>query len=664
MAVSIPVESTDLDAQDPYAPDAAGRELLPPCMIKITPEQRMRLTTWLDEWINTLSMAHQNKQVEWAEQEKAYRAKSLGPQEDPFVGACGDVVPLIAMAVDPIVARLDTGIFKASPVFRLKGLRTSTLDYVDPLEQWLEYYQKHRLQLRQVAQPRLLELTKHGTMVFKTVFDCVKYKTKGYDSKWNVVDREVTQFEGPRVFGISLSDIMFPPHYQHLQDCPIVIERQRVTWEQLKIAEKSNKLTGVDRIKGQEIAGAINTLEQERAVSVNYEDPRTHKVYLEIFECWFDFMLDEDQPPVRLCATYHLTTQTLLQLRYNWYFHQRKPYTLIPYTVTNDSLWGIGISEMTLPFQDMLTSWHRHALNNAYLANIRMYVARRNSGIEAKPRLYTGKVFFVDDPAKDFIPFNAAQDIYPSTLTERQNIIGLAEKRTGVSDYLTGRESPIVGSRATATSTIALINEGTKRVEEVLENIRAGFAEIMEFCMYIWIQFGLGDIAGLVFSGDDILAKLQDFFDQVDQDNVNGALAIDLSATDAASNRSVQQQTQLAVIQVMMTYLQKVVELGQMAAQSAQTMPMMVTLAAEVATAARLMFKDLLTKYEIRNPEEYLPDLEGFLQQLGGGGAPPTQNGARDASSQFDVSTLGGISPVAGQPSNGAGPAPEQPAGY
>jgi len=292
-------------------------------------------------------------------------------------------------------------------------------------------------------------------------------------------------------------------------------------------------------------------------------------------------------------------------------------------------------------FQEAQTKWHQMATDNAYLANIRMFIAKRESGIEDVPKLYSGKTFFVDNPATDFIPFKAAE-IYPSSLTERQNLFGLAEKRTGVSDYLTGRESPIVGSRATATSTVALIQEGTRRVEEVLENIRIGFAEIIENCIYIWIQYGLEGIEDLVFGDDKVATDLKEFFDMVDEDNVAGSLAVDLAATDAASNKSIQQQVQLAIIQTMMQYLNKLVEAGQLAIQAAQSGQTDLTgLINDVMKSARKMFTDLLTKYDIRNPEEYLPDLEKHLHAAAQG----------QGVAIGDAGGLGGVPSDAGIPS-------------
>lgn len=583
----------------------------PPPIIKVPQERLDTFLIWLDQWLDDLINDQSQLQTQWAKQEEAYRGKSDPPKTTPYIGACTDVVPAIAMAVDPIHARLDTGIFKQDPVFKVRFLKSSFHQYSKALEAWVDYYQRNKLRLRKTASPRLLELAKLGTCIFKTVYDYQAAKIKTYNDSWDVIDKIEVRFAGPRVFGISLGDFLFPASYQFLQDCPLVAERQRTTYMKLKVAEASGKLTNCQEVLGQETDDRT-ALEDAREEAASHTSSRRFHDEIEIYEVWCDYDIDGDGLPEHLVCTYHRDTRTLLQLRYNWYFHQRKPYTVIPYTVASDSLYGFGIAEMVMPLQEALTKWHQMATDNAYLSNIRMFIVKKESGIEEVPRLYAGRCFFVDDPTKDFIPF-ASGDIYPSTLAERQNIFGLIEKRTGVSDYLTGRESPIIGSRATATSTIALIQEGTKRVEEVLENIREGFSEIMENCLYIWIQFGADGLDDIVFGDDEIGTQLKDFFDSVSAENVNGALAIELSATDAAGSRQAMQQMQLQIIQIMMQYLEKLLQAGQGALQAQQVMPQYTEMIKDVMIAARNMFRDLLHKYDIRNPEDYLPDLEKYL---------------------------------------------------
>jgi len=443
---------------------------------------------------------------------------------------------------------------------------------------------------------------------------------------------------------------MFPPFYEDADDCPIIIERQRTTYEKLKELEATGKLANVEKVRSQTKIGDRTKVEDARERASRHALRSMYDNEIKVYEIWCDFALDPAKRTTdRLIITYERDTRTFLQLRLNWYFHQRKPYVIVPFTITNDSMLGLGVMEMLKPIQDSITAWQRMAQDNAYLANIRMFIAKKNSGIEQVPRLYSGKTFFVDDPTKDFIPF-ASFDIYPSTLAERQNLFGLAEKRTGVSDYLQGRESPIIGTRATATATLALIKEGAQRVEEVLENFRQGYAEVIMLCISLWIQYGTGGLEDLLFDDDEISNNVKKFFAMLSEENVNGAFAVDLTVTDATTNRQGQQQMQLALIQVMMQYLEKVIQLGADALIAGkQGMPEYVEMAKDVMSAARAMFKDLIQKYDIRNWEDYLPDLEKYLGQgqpgqtpavgQGNGGGAEGRAGGSQGQSRLPVGT-------------------------
>jgi len=185
---------------------------------------------------------------------------------------------------------------------------------------------------------------------------------------------------------------------------------------------------------------------------------------------------------------------------------------------------------------------------------------------------------------------------------------------------LTGRESPIVGSRATATSTVALIQEGTKRVEQTQENLRVGIAEAVEMMIYIWMQFGTQGLEQEIFD-QDTAAKITQFFDVAKEMDLGSSLVIELSATDASNNRAVQQQLQLALIQTFTGFYDRLLQAAQLATQAAMTSPPLAQLIGQVMTDAKALYTDLATKYDVRNPEEYVPDLEAFLTAIGASGS-------------------------------------------
>jgi hypothetical protein len=619
-------ELADVPFSDSFSPDdesiSDARPIVPTlekpypkAMISGLKAERVEeFKRWLDEWMLFLMSSQEEKQRVWTEEESAYNAAPESLDFEPFEGACADVVPLIAMAVDPIQARLSLAIFKQDPVTRLKALRDRFVDLIPSLEKFLEFYQKHRWRLRSVFEPRLFEFCKHGHMVFNVEYDREVAKIMTYDKTgdWNAVSRDVIRYAGPRVRGVGIGNFLFPPFYEHIQDCPIVAERLYLSYEDLKAQELSGKLINIDKIKGQ-TTDAKTAIETEQSSSADQNAgvfPRD--MYYEVFRIACDYDINGDGIAERLLVTYHYGQHELLQLRYNWYTHQRKPYVVIPYTKVSGSINGLGIAKMTKPFQDALTSWERLARDNAYLANMRGFAVAKDAGIENRPKWFPGRIFRVNDPSKDVREIKLS-DTYNSTLSERQNQIGMAEKRNGVSDYLTGRESPILGDRATATGTVALINEGTRRVEQTTENIREGMAEIDEMAFYIWHQYGLDGAEDMAFGDDKVARDVKKFFELVDAESLNGSLGISLSATDSTNNKTIQQQMRLAIMQTLMTYLERFVTSAHMALTVGQQIPQLREVIVEASKSAKQLFIDLLHAYDVPNPEKYVPDLEKIL---------------------------------------------------
>jgi hypothetical protein len=485
------------------------------------------------------------------------------------------------------------------------------------------------------------------------------------DKGYEVVDKTEVRFAGATVKRVPRDNFYFSPGYSDVQKCPILFERFNSTLSQLRIAESSGKVTNVDKI----VNFKRNNLSDMEDVRQNMDNIQMPAMQMDDYELWefnADYDIDgEDGIPERLIGIYHAEKREFLQLRYNHYFNQKKQYVVIPYIFVDGTLDGMGLCEMSLPFQIAITRWHRMASDNAYLANTRLYVAKKNSGIEETPRIYAGRTFFVDDPSKDFRPFQAG-DIYPSTMVERQNLFGMVEKRTGVSDYLTGRESPILGDRATATSTTLLLNQGMKRIKETIENIRSGFAEIIENCFFIWAQYGTEELEDIVFGQEDTTQKIKSFFNTYKDINLTGAFAVSLRATDAGENQVAKAQIQLQLIQIMMGYYEKLLAAGEAAlAARAQGMEAYVAMVNETMTAAKKMFVDLMRDYNVPSPEAYVPDLAKYLAPpqapgLGGqpggpaGGVPGAGGPAGVEALLASLGGLGGAGGSAAQNGNGS----------
>lgn len=621
--------TTPLTESDPHAEERAPS--FPKAMITMGEEVKSRLTTWLAEQCQFNGDAFQEKIDKWAEEELAYRALPDPPKTKPFVGACREVIPAIAMAVDPIHARLDTATFKTDRIIRFRALDSNLTDSIDALERFTEYYLRYYLRLRQVLSPRLLESAKHGHLVLRIDYedDTIPIITYERDiaGNWLKVKKNLTKCKGPKITGVPIQNFVYPPRFQHIQECPIVFERVWMTQDEIKTEVKRGRMIEPKDTTFTESNDARTTLDEAREDSAQHHELQRTAGWVELFRFACRFDVDEDGFQESLLGIWDHNTQSIVQLRYNWYFHQKYPYVLIPYVVSDGDLAGPGLCEMILPFQRSMTDWHQQLWNNAYLANSRV-VVRKREGVETADPLawYAGKEYFADNPEVD-VKILAMADVHRSGQEMMQNLMGYVEKRTGVSDYLTGRESPIVGSRATATSTVALIQEGTKRVEETLENLRVGISEAVEMCLYIFMQFGTNGLEKRIFD-DETSDKLITCLDKLKELHIGSSLTVELAATDASNNKAVQQQMQLALIQTFTVFYEKLITAAQTATQAAAVSPALAELIGQLMTDAKALYNDLATKYDVRNPEEYLPDLSAFLTSIGASGAQqPTSLG-------------------------------------
>jgi hypothetical protein len=617
------IEPPPLEPLDIAMPVEVPGDAIPDApILPLTDERRGVFVNWLTNQISGLRSKHGEIERFYAKIEDAYRAKPATDTGFPFKGHATETIPVMAATIEPIHARIDLGVNKQDPVLRVRALREDTVKVAKALEPWVNFRRRHILKMPETSSPAFLECCKLGTTVAKTTYEVATHTKKKYkrqeDGRWKAVT-EVTNVQKPRVQYPSAADVIWPAGSTDADTVPIIIERQPWTVDELLIASDGDTpkfdREAVRKIIPSAVVGrSIVETERDR---VNKDMPVSEDERVELIEAWFWYDMEQDplepyatrKPPSHYVATIHEPTGEILQLRLNYYFHQQHPYTIIPYTDVNGSLRGLGVGEMTLPFQEATTKWYRMASDNAYLANIRMFATPKGAMKELRIEMFAGRnINNFTDPQKDIKEIKLS-DTYPSTMAEREYLDQFRQTRTGSSDYLAGNESQAVGSRATATGTLAVIQEGTRRVEAVLENFRAGEADIAMKCLSFDIQFGPGPALDKALDEED--AKiLKEFFRTTEVDELEGAIAIELTATDAGGSRSAQQQNLMAVQQMVQQYGQNILGL---AAQSMQAPPNLQQLMIDIAEADRGVLVNLLSKQDVPDAATLLPSLSDYV---------------------------------------------------
>ena len=644
-------------------------EPYPDPILPISTRQKERLVGFLTDNIQALLAKHADQERVYAAIETAYRALPIKDDGFPFKGRATETIPIIASSIDPVHARLNTGINKQDPVLRVKPITPKMIPYAEALTTWVNFRRKHVLDMPRHTGAAFLELCKFGTTVFKTVYDVSEVTVTGYEQPgWKVVRKTVKKHHGARVLPLGAADVFWPNGYTRSDELPMIVERQRFTPDELVMAADgdSPKLDqkAVHAIVDKAARRTRTPVEQARD-EASFDGPTIHEEVITVYEVWFDYDLQYDpadpeskrSSPEKLVATIDLDTNELLQLRYNWYFHQQHPYTIVPYTLVNGSLRGLGIGEMALPTQDAITRWYRISSDNAYLANVRMWASPKGAIREQRLQTFAGRIINLTDPVKDLREIRLA-DVYPSTMQERQYLDQMTQRRTGANDYMSGNESPVVGSRATATSTLALIQEGSRRVEEVMENVRRGETDYALKCLALDLQYGPGEAFERVFGDTETGERLKTLFAEISVEDLYEGIALELAAADSGGSQAARQQTYLAISQQVVEYTNRMIELGQGAYQAAAANdPDQAGLFVDALNTHRRALLEVFKANDIPDAADFLPDIANDVAEAlqraatrppepqpggtpGGGGPPPAGMGGQP----------GGPGPVAPPP--------------
>lgn len=220
---------------------------------------------------------------------------------------------------------------------------------------------------------------------------------------------------------------------------------------------------------------------------------------------WCSWDVNGDKEKEEICVYYHRDSGTILGVRYNYYDDLRKPFHVVKHFPVPNRWAAIGLVEQVEQFQEEVTTFHRQRIDNATIVNMRMYIAKKMSGISENEPIYPGKIFRVDD-MNDFQPIQSAE-IYNSAYQMESQSIMYVQQRTGVNELTLGM--PQVGTPGTASSDLARVQEGKKKFDYVYRHVRNFADSIVTDCLYNIAQFGVSDVD--IFSNLPNGTMVQDF---------------------------------------------------------------------------------------------------------------------------------------------------------
>ena len=643
--VAIPTATDDIESTS-----SIGRW---PDMLVLETEVEERLEQFLDHEIFR-AMTERNLLVDdWSGWQNDYWATPATKTKNfPFKGAANIVIPVTAIATEAIHARLMNTLFSQTPFWSIRPKHGEWLQAAKPIERWLqeEFENANSLDGYKFCSESLMELIKLGTGVGKSGYEKLTKKTNVPTGLGGNEPKYVTVKNGATLDYVPLANWLIRVHETDPQNSQWVGEEHKSTWTEMKRMALSNRIDAeaLDKIKhwfGNRIVDGSAEDYHQKLDKLASTEITWHEEF-QWFEIWLAFDVDGDGIDEEIVVDFHRESRTILSIRYNWYEDMHRPYRVGVYFPVEGRIYGIGIGKQNEQFQEEITTIHRQRLDNATIANMRMFAIKKTSGYGPGEPIFPGKMFFLDDPSKDIQSLQVGE-IYQSSVANEEIAMRQSQMRTGANEVILGL--PQQGTPGTATGDLVRQQEGTKKFDLVLKNVRRWYGLLGQDVIANFQQFGDQDrhwfIEGEKGEWVERLLQLPGLL-------VTYGAIVELTVSDTVSNRSVERQEWLQIFQLLTTHYGQALNLSEVMVQLGGDPKMMLTIAQRALMASDEAIMRVLSTYNEPNSERFtLGGGQNGQSQIGPGGNGGPSNSPQQAGVE---SVPQGATPV-GSANGGAG---------
>lgn len=589
--------------------------------VRLSESRLAELTTYIRTEVNAVLSGREGMMSEWRQSIEDYEAEpATGRKDFPFEGACNIIIPTISTTADAIFARELNTVFSLDPLWTIRPMNQTWFAHAKPSESFLEWAQKYVMSMYDVCWSWYMDATILGTAFVKMPWIEDVRRQLTYLANGAIGFDNVIHHLGPRPEYLPIQDVLMPDGDWDVQSAPWIGNFFRLTKSQLASRKrKPYGYEGVDDLKPMSTKDSIRVRRDQIEGFVRSEP---YELY-ELLELWVDWDVNGDGFDEQLVVTYSHDSEKILRVIYNPYLEAYRPYFKTCFMKRPGRAYGIGVARMLRQIAGGITTQFQQFVDNATLANTRIWKARRGCGIKRGDKLYAGKVMFLNSP--DDLVGEQMGDVYNSEMSMLGSLREAGERRTGLSDVHLGIESPRTVNRMPATNMLSLLQEGNRRFDLTIRDMRLATAKVGEGALALYQQFRP---TGVLYN---VLGSEGHFVEEIwrlPRSRFKGNLQISVTATSQANNREIEKQSLTQLIQSVGSYYERAFQLLGIIVNP-QSPGEVRELAIKTAAGAREMMKRLLQAYAVHDIETLLPDLARIRKEqpsvqpgAGVGGAP------------------------------------------
>jgi len=587
--------------------------MTPGLPVPLTESDIRVLADYLDNELEEGLRLHVEREDRLTKWQKAYDGEPASPKKDfPWPGACNVVIPLIGIAVDSIVARIVNTLFSVEPFWTVRPLRPEMERFAKPVESFLEWSRQSEYNMYREVRRWAPEVVKFGWGYLKVPWDMHTIREFSHGEAGPELMESLIRRPNPH--HVLLRDVIPQAGVEdELEQAEWLAQRFYLTDGQLRARQAEGIFHNVDR---------VIAFKQGATTGEGVREKLSR-----IYEVWCNVALPGQFLADSFVATFHKDTKTILRVIYNPYFNLKRPFVKAKFIEQEGRLEGMGIAKRLFDMQHEITTIHCQQVDNATIANTRFFIGRRGV-VRPRTRVYPGRFLTVPDPERDIKTVQLG-DVYNSMHTLSVEILAFSERASGVSDPSLGRESSVVGTRATATGTLAILQEGNRRFDLNVRDIRDSLSEVGRLVLELNHQHRPEGFAFFVQGPD---GQLTEQVLRLPKEFLASRMAVELTASTATINRDIERQGLMTLLGTLVQYYERTLQIGTLIVNP-QVPVELKQMAATMAEGGRRVMERLVQTFNVKDIDAVLPPIfalggDNGAADSAGVPVPGSENGA------------------------------------
>jgi len=506
----------------------------------------------------------------WNRQYRGIKPTKSTPWEN-----CANVaVPVTRAYTDSILVRVVDSIFSKRKVYTVKAKKAELMERAREIEEGFDWFIKKVLKLKKKVLFPLIQATKIGVGYAKVVNEeknrtiyryatpeerkdksIIKYDLEGTDAK--AVKETKTTYKGPNVYPVDRADWVMSSEVADIQDAYICGFRTDFRKADLDLRVRRD-IMDEDAVKKITVCPDDFTDQKiERDADADKENTKEglSQTYA-IWELWTKYDVDEDGEEDYIVLLYHLPTRTIAKAIYTPLFTGQYPFvkwTLYPTEYSSD---GEGTCQTLESIHEEIDTMHNQRIDRITEINLPMIFYRLGCGIEGKPTTEPGKWFGVEDDPSKVVKEVLFHDTTPSSFTEEDRLMSLAQLATGNTPAVMGMPT---AERPVARDTQSQVEETNKKFKYGHENVREGFIDLG----YMLLEFFAQYMPKFTYT-KTINGKVTEQTMELPLGDIREMFDLDLMVSNDLNSQSTRREGNMTVYSLLSDYMTKVYGMAQM----------------------------------------------------------------------------------------------------